>query len=465
MPEKAACIYCGIEADLSESDIIPDALTNARITNKNVCKMEHNNKFSDLFESKVIKALAFITNELDVKSKKGKNYASYPARLEIAGVEYEVSKASDRSIFDGRVLKSTDKKYMMSSLDNLKKIVKNPEEVEFLDVNSLMIEQRIDIDLGIYFCEEMFRMVSKVAFEWYCAKNGVSGYHQEFENIVSYITTGRGKNPVTIIQNADLYKFCEKHIDLGSHCLFAFQDDKGKVNVVFSLFGIAMYRVIVADNIPSFCNNNFMYLELRTDSSRKEIIKENYEQAKNFFENELSNKDNFVEGPNINGVTLMLGKQTMNADVIWYPFVLDMIKCLVEIHDETIVLNKEIKDILSYNINNITQASLLHKKAIKRFVKEYFYEGHEPIKLNPVSTNKKTTFFLYILFVIGGSGIETIDDNGLQEIAKGALCLGTDTEFVINSEVEKNMREIIVNTDNYSEILEKGADVIKEWKE
>lgn len=46
MPEKAACIYCGIEADLSESDIIPDALTNARITNKNVCKTEHNNKFS-----------------------------------------------------------------------------------------------------------------------------------------------------------------------------------------------------------------------------------------------------------------------------------------------------------------------------------------------------------------------------------------------------------------------------------
>lgn len=31
MPEKATCIYCGIEADLSESDIIPDALTNARV--------------------------------------------------------------------------------------------------------------------------------------------------------------------------------------------------------------------------------------------------------------------------------------------------------------------------------------------------------------------------------------------------------------------------------------------------
>ena len=53
MTEKHACIYCG-NTETSESDIIPDALTNARITNKNVCKTEHNNKFSDLFESDVI---------------------------------------------------------------------------------------------------------------------------------------------------------------------------------------------------------------------------------------------------------------------------------------------------------------------------------------------------------------------------------------------------------------------------
>ena len=142
-----------------------------------------------------------------------------------------------------------------------------------------------------------------------------------------------------------------------------------------------------------------------------------------------------------------------------------MIKCLVEIYDDTIECNKDIKDILLHNINNITQTSLLHKKAIKRFVKEYFYEGHEPIKLNPVSTNKKITFFLYILFAIGLSGMQTIDDSGLQEIAKRALGIGANTEFVINNEVEKNMREIIVDTDNYSEILEKGADVIKEWRE
>ena len=52
---KNACIYCGVTDDLSKSDILPDALTNTKIINPNVCRIEHNNKFSDMFESEVIK--------------------------------------------------------------------------------------------------------------------------------------------------------------------------------------------------------------------------------------------------------------------------------------------------------------------------------------------------------------------------------------------------------------------------
>ena len=95
MTEKHACIYCG-NTETSESDIIPDALTNARITNKNVCKTEHNNKFSDLFESDVIEALALITNELDIKSHKGENYAAYSAKIEIDGIEYSTKMTSEK---------------------------------------------------------------------------------------------------------------------------------------------------------------------------------------------------------------------------------------------------------------------------------------------------------------------------------------------------------------------------------
>jgi len=57
---------------LSKSDIIPDALTNAKMINPNVCRIKHNNDFSDMFEAEVIQKLALITNELDIKSSKGK---------------------------------------------------------------------------------------------------------------------------------------------------------------------------------------------------------------------------------------------------------------------------------------------------------------------------------------------------------------------------------------------------------
>ena len=85
-----ACIYCGTTDNLSDSDIIPDALTNAKVINKNVCRIEHNNKFSDLFESEVIKKLAFITNELDVKSSKGKTFPKYDAIIVVEGKDPEL---------------------------------------------------------------------------------------------------------------------------------------------------------------------------------------------------------------------------------------------------------------------------------------------------------------------------------------------------------------------------------------
>ncbi len=465
MQQKPACIYCGVESPLSESDIIPDALTNARITNKNVCKTEHNNKFSDLFESEVIEAFALITNKLDVKSRKGKNYAAYPAIVGIDGVDYNVSMTSEKSIFDGRVIQSVDKKHKMSSLDRIKGIAKNPEEVEEIDVNNLILTEKVSINLEVYFSEAMYRMISKIAFEWYCVKNNVSGYHEEFANIISFITTGKGNNPVTLFQNKELYEFYEKQKDLGSHCLFGFEDQEGKINVVVVLFGVAMYRVVVADNKPEFCPNNFLYTELRTDSLRREIVHTTYEQAETEFFEALYNGENYIEGPKLCGISTKICLGKVKMDFVLYTFVFNMIKCLIGIHNETDKPNKCIIEILIHNIMSILQSSLLHKKTLKRFVKDYFPDKHESIKINPISTNKRTSFLFYILFSIGKQEMENIDDNGLQKLVKEIFHMNTENTIVLNDELEKQLIEEILSTPCYSEILEKGANVIKVWKD
>lgn len=462
MASKKACIYCGAENDLSESDIIPDALTNARIINRNVCRKEHNNKFSDLFESKVISSLAFITNGLDIKSSKGKNYAAYPATVNIGGIDYKVSMTSEKGLFDGRVLKSADKKHLMSSYDKVLSIAKDSSEIQPLDINGLELEEKVNINLAIYFDEAVFRMAAKIAFEWYCSKNNVSGYHDDFENIIFYITTGKGTNPVSIIQNKRLYDIVGEKANLGSHCLFGFEDSNGRINVVLYLFGIAMYRVIVVEHKPSFCQNNFLYVELCTDSSRKEITEMSYEQAEKSFYGFLNPK-NFIAGPQINGVTVMLPTSSVSSDVTLYPFVLNMMKCFDGIHEETIVPNAIINSILLNQIKQITQASLVHKKSIKRFVNEYFRDGHEPIVINPLTSNKKVTFLLYILMAIGNSGIETIDDHKLQQVVKSALGIGADSEIIINDALEKKLKTEIMETRHYSDIIEIGANIIKNW--
>ncbi|MDU5441121.1 MAG: hypothetical protein E6109_17760, partial [Ruminococcus sp.] len=63
--DRRKCIYCGTAEDLSDSDIIPDALTAARIINKCVCHVEHNSGMTEKFEAEVAKKLAFLLNYLN----------------------------------------------------------------------------------------------------------------------------------------------------------------------------------------------------------------------------------------------------------------------------------------------------------------------------------------------------------------------------------------------------------------
>lgn len=118
---KRACIYCGTTDNLSDSDIIPDALTNAKIINPNVCRIAHNSKFSDYFESKVIEKLATITNLLDVKSSKGKQYARYPMIFTIGNEEYFTKIASDTEVFQ-KINTSLDGKTKIGPIDKILKI-------------------------------------------------------------------------------------------------------------------------------------------------------------------------------------------------------------------------------------------------------------------------------------------------------------------------------------------------------
>lgn len=91
------CIYCGTAEDLSDSDIIPDALTASRIINKCVCHVEHNSGMTEKFESEVVEKLAFLLNHLDKESKKIEKLEEDAKREEKEFLEIDPEKRSLRA--------------------------------------------------------------------------------------------------------------------------------------------------------------------------------------------------------------------------------------------------------------------------------------------------------------------------------------------------------------------------------
>ncbi len=55
----------------------------------------------------------------------------------------------------------------------------------------------------------------------------------------------------------------DAEVNLGSHVLLALEKNNGEIDVIISLFGLLIYRVIVTKNKPNDCSNNFLYTELR----------------------------------------------------------------------------------------------------------------------------------------------------------------------------------------------------------
>ena len=146
------CIYCGMENDLSKSDIIPDALTSAKIINPNVCRVAHNNRFSDMFENEVIEKLAIITNQLDIKSSKGNNYARYSANIIVDGTEYKTKMTSETELFQKRIMRSTDGKSIIGPTDEIKKIKgASSTNVTEIDLNEQEVEKKISF--GKWVCK------------------------------------------------------------------------------------------------------------------------------------------------------------------------------------------------------------------------------------------------------------------------------------------------------------------------
>ncbi|WP_404427173.1 hypothetical protein LG296_15235 [Ureibacillus chungkukjangi] len=447
------CIYCGNANDLSKSDIIPDALTNAKIINPNVCRIEHNNKFSDLFEDDVIKKLALITNELDIKSSKSKKYAAYSTQINVCGTEYSTKISSETELFRNKKMRSVDGKHLFGPIEEIKKIKDaNDKNITQIDVNQIEIEKKVNLDLSVFFSDSMYRLMAKIAFEWYCLQNDIIVKVKAFEPIIQFITNGIGDNMVTIVGNEELYNRLKVPTDFGSHTLLSYIAEDNSVNILVSLFGIAIYNIKICDSIIEECRNNVILQELTLDAKRVQFKFDTFEN----FINDFLNK--FTEAKLGNGIKI---PKDMTDALIHYQLFYATNYSLFQGDLQSLNKpNEKIINLIIKNMEDTLQSSAVTLRGLKRFVKEHFNSFSEEIKLNPKGTDKKAVFMFYLLFIVGKSNGAIKDLQDLNKVLKDKFLGET---IGINDEVSSKLNNEILSTLDYPDIILKGAKAIDSW--
>ena len=452
---KKHCIYCGTTENLSVSDIIPDALTNARITNDCVCQDLHNSKMTEKFESIVAKKLSFLTNELDIKSSKSKSYPDYSAIIEIEG-------SNDDFITKNKVLWNKEHTQAIGDIETIKAIAKSYQidesKVKIVDINNIEIIKTIKFDTGVFFSLEMYRQVAKIAFEWYCAQNKVTEKHECFNEIIKYIVEGVGENIVSIVADKDINNKFNNYCNNGSHCLVGYKTKEGEINVFVDMFGLIIYNVKICDDIPEFCDKNCLLQKLNLDATRNNLCLNDYNDLVEDMLNSCTGVDDTLPKVSFNGLSICVA--TKSKDVSGNLFYMDLLNNLCNGFLKEDSYTEEIIDRLINNTQKLLQGSLVHKRALKRFISEKI-DFKSDIVLNPNGNDKKGIFIYYLLFVLGKENPDEMNEEVLEKI----ICKKFgNKEIIITEKLHEEMKNLILEEVNYSSIIMAGARKVLEWK-
>lgn len=271
------CIYCNREADLSISDIIPAALTGAKLKKRFVCK-EHNGFTNDNYEKIMISNLAIYRNLLGLTERDG-DPVRFVADLEIDGYIFKDTKISDKSsILNG------SRSFSQTDVDGRKVIVGKRENL--LKINGATAEKIKDINLGnvsisttddireLFISSPVLHAIAKIAYEWHCFEHGIENYIQEkYKGIVSYILSPEDTSPlVEVVIDERILNIMDIYSRNGSNTIFEYNDEDGRTYVVFGLWNVIYYKVQIccSDTTNSPTSNVYKVSSFHADGSKDE---------------------------------------------------------------------------------------------------------------------------------------------------------------------------------------------------
>ena len=242
------CIYCNSEEKITLSDIIPTALTGAKLTRRFVCDT-HNKFTNDNYERDMIKQLAAYRNFIGLTERDG-DPVRYYADLNIGDRTFKRVRITDNaSVVSGdRIFRDTDnsgKTILAGGRDNLLKINGATENnVKTIDAKDFSIVIRDDLR-ELFISSQVLHAIAKICYEWHCYINDIDGFIEEkYCDIVSYILSPEDEEaPVELVVDAFTWELSDRVSRTGTNMLFEYDDYDGYTYVVFSLWNTILYKV------------------------------------------------------------------------------------------------------------------------------------------------------------------------------------------------------------------------------
>lgn len=271
------CIYCNSQ-DLTISDIIPYALTGAKLTKKFVCH-EHNDFTNVNFEKVAISNFDFFRNSLGLTERSG-NDIKYRAELTIEDITIPNVAVSDRrSIYEDKKrlfqVEHDGKKVIVGNIDKLKqKKDVYPQKIESLDLNDVTVSVRFSLE-DLFASDEMLRTVAKIAYEWFCFANDITHYEPTlYQDIVDCILLKQPVNDyVKIVDNHIMETALQDICYYGSHGLFEYNDIDGFKYVIYCFWGIIYYKVRICklDKANNSTYNRYSLYLYNVDGTKRNL--------------------------------------------------------------------------------------------------------------------------------------------------------------------------------------------------
>ena len=285
----------------------------------------------------------------------------------------------------------------------------------------------------------MYRLVAKIAYEFFCKVNGINDKLDIFDDLINFITTGKGNDDnslVSIISDKTIYDNFNSENSYGDHILLCYKSNTNTINMIYSLFGIAIYRIqIINLNLYSYngCINFFQKLSISGDNI--------------FIDDTIANKS-------IASSILSVAFNNLIAEKnLYYSFFFkttlgDLNKINFTVNTQNLI------NILSFNIYKLLGLNILDSISLKRFIDDY--NLNSSFIINKTSKDYFYWFMLYAILKIGENNITTFNLNSIQSILYFNSNNLIDTSFY---------KDTVLSTNNYSSYIATGIDLINNWKQ